>query len=361
MTSIHVAPPKKMFQVQKTKLSRLSEVDFNNLPFGRIFADHMFVMDYHNGQWQQGTILPFGNLELSPATSALHYGQAIFEGIKANIDQKTKDILLFRVEENAKRFNLSAYRMGMPTLPEDIFVNAVVELLKLDRNWVPPSSDSSMYIRPFMFASDDCVGVRPSDNYKFVVINSPVGPYYSKPIKVVISDKYVRAFDGGTGEAKAAGNYGATMYPVSVIRKNGYDQILWTDGKEHKYVEEIGTMNVFFAIDDEVLTPSLDGTILRGITRDSIIKLFRDKGVKVTERRITIAELFEAHAAGKLQDAFGAGTAATITHIEEMLYKDQQIFLPPAESRSYSTNIKKDLEGIKRGLLPDKYNWNRRI
>lgn len=361
MTSIHVAPLKKMFSVQKTKLSRLSEVDFNNLPFGRIFADHMFVMDYRNGQWEQGKIMPYGNLEISPATSALHYGQAIFEGIKANLDQNTNDILLFRAEDNAKRFNFSAFRMGMPQLPEETFVNALIELLKLDRAWVPDTPESSMYIRPFMFACDECVGVRTADNYKFVIINSPVGPYYSKPIKVVISDKYVRACEGGTGEAKAAGNYAATMYPVSLIRQKGYDQILWTDGKEHKYVEEIGTMNVFFVIDNEVLTPSLDGTILRGITRDSIIRLFRDKGLKVTERRIAIRELIEAQEAGKLQEAFGAGTAATITHIEEMSYLDQTIVLPSIESRTFSTNIKKELEGIKRGLLPDKYNWNIRI
>jgi len=361
MTFTHFAPPKPMFEVIKTKHSRLSQVDFNNIPFGRIFSDHMFVMDYQNGQWQQGQIIPYGNLQLSPATSALHYGQAIFEGLKANRDSNSADILLFRPYDNAHRFNHSAVRMDMPEVPEDLFVEAIAQLIQLDREWVPSTTDSSMYIRPVMFGCDNFIGVRSSDNYKMVVLTSPVGPYYTKPVRVVIADKFVRAFDGGTGEAKAAGNYGATMYPASLARQKGYDQVLWTDGVEHKYVEEIGTMNVFFVINNEVITPSLDGTILHGVTRDSVITLFKEMGVKVTERRITTEELFEAHSKGLLQEAFGAGTAATITQIEELAYKDKRYVMPPVQARTLATKVKSELENIKRGLKPDTYNWLVRI
>lgn len=361
MTISNLAPPETNFIVTKTKQSRIAQVDFSNIPFGRIFSDHMFVMDYQNGQWQQGQIMPYGNLSLSPATSALHYGQAIFEGLKANRDSYSDDILLFRPYNNAKRMNNSALRMGMPQLPDEIFVNAIKGLINLDRNWVPQASDASLYIRPVMFGCDSFIGVRSSENYKFVILTSPVGPYYTKPVKVIIADSFVRAFEGGTGEAKAAGNYGATMYPAMLAKQKGYDQVLWTDGVEHKYVEEIGTMNVFFIINGEVITPAFDGTILHGITRDSVLSLCSEMGLRVSERKISTDELFEAHAKGTLQDAFGAGTAATITHIEELAYKGKSYQLPPPETRTISIKVKKELENIKRGLTEDRFNWIVRV
>ncbi|HRK27021.1 MAG TPA: branched-chain amino acid aminotransferase [Chitinophagales bacterium] len=357
MTSLPFIPQKISFEIHKTKRSRINEIDFNNLPFGRFFSDHMFEMDYQNGQWKRGVVKAYGKLELSPATAALHYGQAIFEGIKANRNQNTGEILVFRPYDNARRFNLSAHRMDMPEIDEEIFVEAIKELIKLDHQWVPTTENSSLYIRPVMFSTDDCVGVRTSENYKFLIMTSPVGPYYSKPIKVVVADKYVRAADGGTGEAKAAGNYGGAMYPTSLAKKRGYDQVLWTDSREHRYLEEIGTMNVFFVIGDEVVTPSLDGTILRGITRDSIIHLLSEKGVTVTERRISIDDLIDAQQKGILFDAFGAGTAATITPIEEIAYKDTLLTIPLGENRKHSIWVKSELEAIKRGIKPDVHNW----
>lgn len=344
-------------EIQKTKHSKLSSVDFNNIPFGKVFSDHMFVVDYTNGQWQRPSIKPYGNLQLSPATSSLHYGQAIFEGMKANKSADGQHILLFRPEENLKRLNNSALRMAMPELPTDLFMQGLSKLVDLDRNWVPDVPDSALYMRPVMFATDNFIGVKAAENYKFIIFTCPVGPYYSKPVSVLVADKFVRAFEGGTGAAKAAGNYAGTLYPANLAKQQGYDQILWTDGKEHKYVEEIGTMNVFFIVDGQAYTPALTGTILPGITRKSVIQLLQDDGITVNEGRLDINWVIEQFKAGKLQDAFGVGTAATITHIERLGYDGKDYILPPIADRITSNNLKQQLVGIKKGAIADTYNW----
>lgn len=347
--------------IERVKHSRLPDIDFNNIPFGQIFSDHMFVADYENGEWREGQVTPYGNIPLSPATSALHYGQAIFEGMKCNRDANSTDVLIFRPQENARRFNQSAVRMGMPQVPEELFLEGLYELIRLDRNWVPNKPNSSMYMRPFMFATDPMLGVRPSSTYKFMIITSPVGPYYSKPLNVLVADKYVRAFPGGTGYAKAAGNYAASMYPMALAKEKGYDQVLWTDGFTHEYLEEIGTMNVFFVIDGKAYTPALDGTILQGITRDSIMQILHQQGVEVVEKKINIHEILEAHQNGTLQEAFGAGTAATVISIAGIGYKDQHIDLPSVSSRVVSEMVKKQLNDIKCGISKDTFDWIVRV
>lgn len=341
----------------KTKQSRLSEVDFNNLPFGKIFSDHMALVEYSNGEWQTPQILPYGPIPLSPATSALHYGQAIFEGMKANVDQSTGEILVFRPEKNAARFNRSATRMCMPTVPEDLFLETLYELLRLDKAWIPQQANSALYIRPYMFASDEFVGVRPSDSYKFIIFTCPVGAYYTQPVNVLVAEKYSRAATGGTGEAKAAGNYGAAMYPSMLAKKQGYDQMLWMDSRMHRFIDEIGTMNVFFVIGNTVVTPALDGTILDGVTRSSVVQLCKDRGLTVEERQVSIDEILDANDKGVLTDAFGAGTAATITYIVGIGYKGQHHNLMPVEKRTLSVELKAELDSIKRGIIPDKHNW----
>lgn len=348
-------------RIEKNTLSKINEVDFNNIPFGRVFSDHMFIVDYKDGEWNDPRIVPFGQIPMHPSMSAIHYGQAIFEGLKAYKD-KEGNVQIFRPEKNFERLNLSAERMAMPLLPEDLFTSAINELLTIDKDWVPNTEGASLYIRPFMFATDEYVGIKASDNYKFVIFTCPVQAYYSQPVKVKIAEKFVRAFPGGTGRAKAAGNYAGTLYPVNLVKKQGYDQILWVDGIEFKYLQEIGTMNVFVQIEDTIITPSLDqGTILEGITRSSVIQLLKDWGIKVEERKISVDEVLEAYRNGKLKDAFGSGTAATISHISEIGYKDQSLKLAPIEERNISNRLKEELNNIKLSLTEDRHNWMYKI
>ena len=344
-------------RIEKASVSKINEVDFSNIGFGTVYSDHMFVADYEDGEWKDARIVPFGDMSLSPSTLALHYGQAIFEGLKAYKDPNGNP-QVFRPEKNFARFNRSARRIAMPEVPEELFMSGMRELISLDSNWIPTIEGSSLYIRPFLFASGTTLGVKASDKYRFMIITCPVNAYYTKPVKVVVADKYVRAAPGGVGFAKVAGNYAATLQPAIEAQQQGYDQILWTDAIEFKYIRESGTMNVFFAIDDVVITPSLESeTILEGVTRDSIIQLLRDKGTKVEEREISIDEVIEAHKNGKLQDAFGAGTAAVITFISHIGYKGRDYELPPVETRKFSPAIKKELEDIQRGVLPDPHGW----
>lgn len=345
---------------QKVAKSRISELDYNNIEFGRIFADHMLVADYVDGSWQAPQILPYGNMALSPATSALHYGQSIFEGMKA-YKGEGDEILLFRPLENFKRLNLSAERMCIPALPEEIFMQGLEQLLQLDAAWVPPTEGSALYLRPFIFATDDFIGVRPSSKYRFVIFSCPVGSYYSVPLKVAIETKYVRSAEGGAGFAKAAGNYGAALYPARQMQDKGYHQLIWTDAREHKYIEESGTMNVMFVIDDVLITPATSTTILGGITRKSVLQLANDLGYKVEERRISIDEIAAAYKAGKLQEAFGTGTAATIAQIETIHLNGEDMVLPAIPQRKVSNSIAKELDAIKTGKAPDKHNWMHRI
>lgn len=344
------------FKTEKVKTSRLPEVDLKNIVFGRIFTDHMLVADYADGDWTDVKIVPFQNLSLSPATTALHYGQEIFEGLKAYRGKDGK-VYLFRPYENLKRMNRSAHRMAMPEIPEEIFIEGIRRVVEIDKNWIPDSPGCSLYIRPFMIATDEYVGIKVADNYKFIAFCSPVTSYYAEPIKVKIEPFYVRASEGGTGEAKCAGNYAASLYAVSQARKLGYTQMLWTDAKEHKYIEESGTMNVFFVIGDKVITPPLDGTILHGITRDSVLTLLRENEFKVEERKITVEEVVEAYRNGTLKEAFGAGTAATIAMISAIGYGDEDLTLPPVDQFHTAKWLLDTLDKIKRAEIQDTHNW----
>lgn len=342
--------------VSKTPKSRISELDYDNIEFGKIFADHMFSVEYVDGQWQTPEILPYGNLSLSPATSALHYGQALFEGMKA-YKNAAGEVMMFRPLDNARRLNLSAERLCMPTIPEEIFMQGLTELLKIDAEWVPPTKGCALYIRPFMFATDEFVGVRPSAKYRFMIFCCPVGAYYANPLRVKIETQFSRSVEGGAGYAKAAGNYGSALYPTKLGQEQGYQQLIWTDAKEHKYVEESGTMNLMFVIDGKLITPALSTSILAGITRDSVLQLARDWGMPVEERKISIDEILEAHANGTLEEAFGCGTAAVITPIITIGHNGKDYDLPAVETRKFSNKVGVELDKIKTGEAPDPHNW----
>ena len=349
------------FPVTHTSQSHLSAVDWDNLPFGKIFADHMFVMEYANGEWQKGEIIPFGPIGMHPAMSAIHYGQSIFEGMKAYRNQ-SNEVVLFRPELNARRFAESAARMCMPEIPEDIFLAAVKQLVSLDAAWVTDKPGYALYIRPFMFATDEFVGIKPSDTYKFVIINSPVGAYYAEPVRVKIEEHYTRAAVGGVGRAKAAGNYGASLYPAKLAQQQGFHQLVWTDAKTHTFIEESGTMNIVFVIDDKIITPTEEAdTILRGTTKKTVLELARQWGIPVEERPVTVAEIIDAAKTGKLQDAFGAGTAATIAPIALIGYRDEKITLPALETRTLSLKIKAHLDGVKSGAIEDTMHWVQKV
>lgn len=344
-------------KISKVENSRIGEVDPANIQFGKIYSDHMLVAYYEDGAWQQPEIVPFQDLNFSPATTFLHYGQAIFEGVKAYKDPQGNP-LIFRPYDNWARMNRSAERMAMPDVPEDIFVEGMRRLVDLDRAWIPSSEDTSLYIRPFMLAVDEFIGVRPAEKFMFIIITSPAGPYYNKPVSIYVQDQYVRAFPGGIGFTKAAGNYGMSMYPTQQIKKMGYDQILWTDGFEHKYVQEIGTMNVFFVIGDKVITPDIkQDTILAGVTRDSVITLLREKGITVEERPLSIDEIEEAHRNGQLKEAFGTGTAASIAPIYALTYHDDKMELPAMDTWDIANWLKKELADIRYGIKEDTHNW----
>lgn len=343
--------------INRTSVSRLSETDFNDLPFGRIFSDHMFVADFEDGEWKNMQIVPYGELRMSPAASALHYGQAIFEGIKA-FRQADGSVSIFRPLKNFERFNISAERMVMPQVPEEIFMQGMTQLINVDKGWVPTKEGQSLYIRPFMFATDPVIGVHASDSYKFVIITGPTGAYYSKPLKVKIETHYARAVEGGVGYAKTAGNYARSLYPTKQAQKEGFDQLIWTDAKEHAYIEESGTTNVMFVINGVLLTPSTRDTILDGVTRNSILALARAWGMPVEERRVSVAEVITAAQNGTLEEAFGAGTAATVAHIAQIGYQDEIYTLPEPANRVFSNKVSKALSDIRYGNTPDELNWN---
>jgi branched-chain amino acid aminotransferase len=347
--------------VQKVKKSRLSEVDINNVPFGKVYSDHMLVADYKDGKWTDVKIVPYENMTVSPAVSALHYGQSIFEGLKADREANTGKILLFRPDANFKRMNISAERMCMPAITEEIFIGGLHELLNIDRNWVPTADGCSLYIRPFMFATDGYIGMKPSQGYRFMIFTSPVGAYYNTPVRVKIETHYTRAAKGGTGFAKFAGNYAASMYPAKLAEQEGYNQIIWTDGKEHKYLEEAGTMNLLFVINGKLVTPQTGDTILNGITRDSVLTIAREWGMVVEERNISIDEVITGLKDGSLTEAFGAGTAATIAHIAVIGYNGTDYQLPVVEKREFSNKVYRELYDIKHGIKADTRNWIHKI
>lgn len=342
--------------VTKVERSKLNDLNLKDLPFGRYFTDHMLEADYENGEWKNVEIKPYQPLLLEPSLAALHYGQAIFEGIKAYGDE-AGNAYIFRPLDNFKRFNVSAERMNMPVVPEEIFMDGLRMLIDLDRKWIPAMPNHSLYIRPFMFSSDPVIGVKPSETYKFMIILSPTGPYYAAPMRIYVEETYTRAAPGGVGFSKNAGNYGASMLATAAAKKQGYDQVLWTDAFEHKYLQEVGTMNVFFVIGNTAVTPSLeDGTILAGVTRDSAITILREMGLQVEERKISIDELIDAHKKGTLREVFGTGTAATISLIKELRYKDYTMHFD-TDNWTVAPELKSRLNAIRESKAEDTHEW----
>lgn len=345
-------------QLSTVSQSKAASIDFDNIPLGSVFTDHMFICDYSDGSWHDPRIQPLAEIATHPAAMALHYGQAIFEGMKATLDLNGIP-LLFRPEKNAARLNFSARRMGIPEFPETLFLNALQQLVALEKAWIPSKPGSALYLRPFIYADEAFIGMRAATSYKFIIVASPSNPIYSKPIRLLAETTYIRAAVGGTGQAKAAGNYAAAILPTELAKSGGYDQVLWLDAKEHKYIQEVGTMNIFFKINGEFITPSIDGAILDGITRMSVIDLLVDMGYKVTERPITIEELFNAYKSGSLEEVFGTGTAVAIAMVDSITYKGSKIDC--ANGHSVGLKVLKTLNEIRSAVIEDKFNWLIRV
>jgi branched-chain amino acid aminotransferase len=342
--------------ITRVERSKLQDTNLENIPFGKYFSDHMLEADWEDGGWKNIEIKPYQPILLEPSLAALHYGQAIFEGIKAYSDEKG-NAYIFRPMDNFRRFNKSAERMNMPAVPEEIFIDGMRQLVALDRNWIPAKKDHSLYIRPVMFSTDTVLGVRPSETYKFLILLSPTGPYYANPMKILVEERYTRAAPGGVGFSKNAGNYGGSMLAATLAKKAGYDQVLWTDAAEHKWLQEVGMMNVFFIIDNKAITPDLsEGTILEGVTRSSVIQGLKDMGVVVEERKISIDEVVNAYKEGKVSEVFGTGTAAVVAPIRELNYKGFVMKFDPA-TYQVSQSVKNWLGGIREGKIEDRYGW----
>ena len=347
-------------RIELTKNPKQKPTDESTLGFGRIFTDHMFIMEYDRGEgWHDARIVPYAPLNLDPAALCLHYGQSVFEGLKAyrGVDGK---IRMFRPEKNMSRLNTSNARMCIPEIDEDFALSCMEKLVEIEHDWIPKLDGASLYIRPYIFGDDAAVGVRASDHYLFIIICSPVGAYYPEginPVKIYVEDNYVRAVRGGTGEAKAAANYAISLKAQDEAHEKNYSQVLWLDGVERKYIEEVGAMNVFFVLDDEIVTPALSGSILPGITRMSCIELMRSWGYTVNERKISIEELYEASKAGKLKEAFGSGTAAVISPIGELKWQENVMILNDGKIGEVSQKIYDMLTGIQWGKVEDTLNW----
>ncbi|MEA5405807.1 branched-chain amino acid aminotransferase [Arcicella rosea] len=346
--------------IHQIEKSRIDSVDFDNLVFGRSFADHMLMVDFKDGEWQTPQILPYGPISYSPAMMSLHYGQAIFEGMKA-YKNAAGEILVFRPEENWKRLNKSAVRMCIPEIPEDIFMEGLSQLLRLDAEWIPAKEGCSMYIRPFMFSTDEYVGVSPSKTYKFMIFNCPVGSYYSKPLRVRVETQYIRAAHGGVGFSKNAGNYGGSLYPTKLAMDAGYDQIIWTDAATHTFVEEAGTMNLLFVIDGALVTAPTGDTILDGITRKSVLQVAKEWGMKIEERQLSVKELVEGIKAGKVTEAFGAGTAAVIAPIATIGFEGVDYQLPERTEDAFSKRVFEEINDTRLGKKADTRGWVMKI
>lgn len=351
-------------KITKTTTKKQKPQDQSSLGFGRFYTDHMFIMNYDEGEgWHDARIVPYGPIALDPAAMCLHYGQEVFEGMKA---YKTADggVQLFRPEKNMARLNVSNERLCIPLIDEAFCVEAIKKLVEVDQDWIPTEPGTSLYIRPFIFAIDPHVGVHPAKHLMFVVILSPVGAYYPEglnPVNIYIEQKYVRAVKGGMGFTKTAGNYAASLKAQDEAEKLGYTQVLWLDGVERKYIEEVGTMNVFFIIGDEVVTPELSGSILSGITRMSVIELLKHKGFKVSERKISIQELYEAHDKGLLKEAFGTGTAAVISPIGTFEWDGKKITVADGGIGEVSQMLYDTITGIQGGTIADEFGWIQKI
>lgn len=335
--------------------SRIHSVDFDNLIFGNIFSDHMMVSDYHEGQWQKPQIQPYGPIQMEPSAKVFHYGQAIFEGMKAFKDDQDQ-VWLFRPEDNFERFNKSSKRLAIPEFPKEYFFEGLETILNLDREWIRKGRGNSLYIRPFVFATEPGVSASPSKSYRFMIICSPAKAYYSGDVRVLFAEHYSRAADGGVGFAKAAGNYGAQFYPTLLAKEEGYQQVLWTDAGKHEYLEEAGTMNVFFRVNDTLLTAPISDRILDGVTRKSVIRLAEEFRIPCEVRRIRVQEIVEAAEKGELKEMFGAGTAATINPIKGFGYKGKKYELPE-QNDPYSSFFKQSLMDIQYNKTEDKFGW----
>ena len=351
-------------KIELTKTPKAKPTDETKLGFGHIFTDHMFVMNYDTGKgWHDARIVPFDNVTLSPAAMCLHYGQEIFEGLKA---YRTADgsVQLFRPDENYKRMNVSAERMVIPQIDEEFMVEATKKLVEIEKDWVPHTDGASLYIRPFIFATDPFVGVRPADHYTFLIILSPSGAYYStglNPVKIYVEQKYVRAVRGGTGFAKTAANYAISLKGQDEAHNQDYEQVLWLDGVEQKYIEEVGSMNIFFVIDGEVITPQLTGSVLPGITRKSALEVCKSKGIKCSERRITIEEVAKAYDEGKLDEVFGTGTAAVISPVGHLKWGDKVMTINDNKIGKISQMLYDTMTGIQWGKIPDEFGWTVKV
>ncbi|KAB7531364.1 branched-chain amino acid aminotransferase [Flagellimonas olearia] len=341
--------------VEKTKTSKIHDVDFENLSFGSTYTDHMLVCDFENGEWKAPKIVPYQPITLDPSAKIFHYGQSIFEGMKAYKDEDDK-IWLFRPLENYKRLNKSAERLAIPELPEAYFMDGLTALLQLEKDWVPTTPGSSLYIRPFMFASGTGFHASPADAYKFIIACAPSGAYFSGSVKVLIEEKYSRAANGGVGYAKAGGNYAGQFYPTQLAAEKGYQQVIWTDDNAHEFIEEAGAMNVFVRIDDTLLTAPTNDRILDGITRKSILDIAKDEGIKTEVRKVSVKEIVEAAKNGSLKEMFGAGTAAVVSPIGAFGYKGEDYDLPELED-SYASRLKKRITDIQYNRAEDKFGW----
>lgn len=345
------------FIVRKTTHSKIKEVDFTDLEFGKYVADHMLVCDYRDRQWHTPHIVPYANLSLDPASLALHYGQTVFEGMKA-FRMTDGKINIFRIERHYNRFVRSLERMCMAVPGRDVFIEGLRNLVDMDRDWVPPQSGAALYLRPFVYASEAKFGVKISEQYRFVVITGPVPELYAKPIRVKVETNFVRAAKGGTGFAKCGGNYGASFYPTKLAREQGYEQVLWTDAKENRFIEESGMMNAMFVIDDVLVTPPVSDSILDGVTRDSLLVLAADLGYKTEERPVSVDELIKAFEEKRIKEAFGAGTAAVVAPIQVINISGKDYELPAYNKQSVHQQIKKELENIRTGKVADRHDWN---
>jgi branched-chain amino acid aminotransferase len=342
--------------ITRVSQSRLTEALRENSEFGATFSDHMLVADWEAGAWKPPQIVPFGPISFSPALTPFHYGQAIFEGFKAH-RMPNNGVSLFRPRENFARLNRSATRLAMPEIPESLFLEGVKGLIRIDRDWIPHREGGALYVRPTYFGVDDSLMVRPANRFRLIVMTCPVGPYFAQPIRLLAEERFVRAFPGGTGDSKAAGNYAGGLLAARLAQEKGFHNVLWLDGVERRYVEESGVMNVFFVLGGKAITPPLGGTILPGVTRDSALTLLQELGIPVEERQIPIDEILAAHPAVKLTEAFGAGTAAIVAPIVCIRYRDQDLQFPPVSDSSVAARLRAKLVAIQTGRAPDHHNW----
>ncbi|SHI48602.1 branched-chain amino acid aminotransferase [Arenibacter nanhaiticus] len=345
--------------IERAKTSKIDQVDFNNLAFGKVLTDHMLVCDYKNGAWETPKVVPYQPITLDPSAKIFHYGQSVFEGMKAYKDSE-ENVWLFRPLDNHKRINISSKRLAIPEIPEDYFMEGLKALLKVDEQWIPTSEGSSLYIRPFIFATGTGFHASPADEYKMIIACAPSGSYFAGKVKVLIEETYSRSANGGVGFAKAGGNYAGQFYPTQLAVEKGYNQVIWTDDNTHEYIEEAGAMNIFIRINDTLITSPTSDRILDGITRKSIIEIAKDENIPVEVRKITVSEVVEASKNGSLKEMFGAGTAAVISPISGFGYRNEEYDLPELEN-SYAALLKKRITDIQYNKVEDKFGWRYKL